>query len=451
MDPFKTWRRDLKKRVDAGQDVAIDLRAGAALIREAGERAGRQAEGDARVLAGLADALEAEDRPPAERAWRSRSDDELALAHGPPRGPPVATVYPRSWAGGGPREGAVLHLVRDVPPLGRPRRGGTARSATARRACPTSRRWASTSSTCRPSTRSARRSARGRTTPSPPSRATSGSPWAIGAAEGGHKAILPELGTLEDFRRFVRTAGEHGIEIALDVAFQSSPDHPYVKEHPEWFRKRPDGTIQYAENPPKKYQDIYPFDFETEDWRELWDELKSVFDFWIGEGVRIFRVDNPHTKPFPFWEWMIARDQEASIPDVLFLSEAFTRPKIMYRLAKLGFTQSYNYFPWRNTALGADRVLHRADADARSRVLPPQPLAQHAGHPHRAAADRRPAGVRAAADPGRHARRQLRHLRPGVRADGAPAARAGERGVPGLGEVPAPRAGTSTGRTACAS
>ncbi len=131
------------------------------------------------------------------------------------------------------------------------------------------------------------------------------------------------------------------------MAFQTSPDHPYVKEHPEWFRKRPDGTIQYAENPPKKYQDIYPFDFETEGWRELWRELKSVFDFWIGQGVKIFRVDNPHTKPFPFWEWAITEIKREH-PDVLFLSEAFTRPKIMYRLAKLGFTQSYNYFPWRN-------------------------------------------------------------------------------------------------------
>jgi starch synthase (maltosyl-transferring) len=146
----------------------------------------------------------------------------------------------------------------------------------------------------------------------------------------------------------VARAGELGIEIALDVAFQASPDHPYVREHPEWFRKRPDGTIQYAENPPKKYQDIYPFDFETDEWKALWQELKSVFDHWIGEGIRIFRVDNPHTKPFAFWEWLIGEIKREH-PEVIFLSEAFTRPKIMYRLAKLGFTQSYNYFPWRNT------------------------------------------------------------------------------------------------------
>ena len=175
-----------------------------------------------------------------------------------------------------------------------------------------------------------------------------GSPWAIGAAEGGHKDILPQLGTLEDFRRLLARARESGIEVALDMAFQCAPDHPYVKEHPSWFKHRPDGTIQYAENPPKKYQDIYPLDFETEDWRALWDELKSIVDFWIVQGVKIFRVDNPHTKAFGFWEWLIEtikRDQ----PDVIFLAEAFTRPRLMHRLAKLGFSQSYTYFTWRNT------------------------------------------------------------------------------------------------------
>jgi starch synthase (maltosyl-transferring) len=175
-----------------------------------------------------------------------------------------------------------------------------------------------------------------------------GSPWAIGSAEGGHKEILRELGTLEDFRHLVAAARELGMEIALDIAFQCAPDHPYVRAHPEWFKHRPDGSVQYAENPPKKYQDIYPFDFETRDFRSLWAELKSIVDFWIEQGVRIFRVDNPHTKPFPFWEWLIGEIQRTS-PDVLFLAEAFTRPKVMYRLAKLGFTQSYTYFTWRNS------------------------------------------------------------------------------------------------------
>jgi starch synthase (maltosyl-transferring) len=175
-----------------------------------------------------------------------------------------------------------------------------------------------------------------------------GSPWAIGSAEGGHKSIHPQLGTLEDFRHLLAKAGERGIEIALDIAFQCTPDHPYVREHPEWFLKRPDGSIQYAENPPKKYQDIYPFWFETPDYKALWVELKSIFEYWIAQGVRIFRVDNPHTKSLAFWEWVIAEIKRTQ-PDVIFLAEAFTRPKVMYRLAKAGFTQSYNYFPWRNS------------------------------------------------------------------------------------------------------
>ncbi|HEX6230297.1 MAG TPA: alpha-amylase family glycosyl hydrolase, partial [Actinomycetota bacterium] len=175
-----------------------------------------------------------------------------------------------------------------------------------------------------------------------------GSPWAIGSDEGGHTAVHPELGTLADFERLVAAAARHGIEVAIDVAFQCAPDHPWVREHPEWFRLRPDGAVQYAENPPKRYEDIYPLDFETADWKALWEALLEVVRFWIARGVRIFRVDNPHTKPFAFWEWAIG-EVKREHPDVIFLSEAFTRPKVMYRLAKLGFTQSYTYFAWRNT------------------------------------------------------------------------------------------------------
>jgi starch synthase (maltosyl-transferring) len=175
-----------------------------------------------------------------------------------------------------------------------------------------------------------------------------GSPWAIGAKEGGHKALHPELGSFADFDALVKAAKSRGIEIALDIAFQCSPDHPYVKSHPEWFRWRPDGTVQYAENPPKKYQDIYPFEFESAAWKSLWEELESVFEFWIGHGVTVFRVDNPHTKPFEFWEWCI-RQLKQKHPEVIFLSEAFTRPRIMHKLSKLGFSQSYTYFAWRNT------------------------------------------------------------------------------------------------------
>jgi starch synthase (maltosyl-transferring) len=175
-----------------------------------------------------------------------------------------------------------------------------------------------------------------------------GSPWAIGAAEGGHTDILPELGTLDDFKHLLEAARTHGLELALDIAFQCSPDHPWVKSHPDWFLHRPDGTIQYAENPPKKYQDIYPLNFESSNWRGLWDALRNVFEFWIDHGVRVFRVDNPHTKALPFWEWCITEIQKTA-PDVLFLAEAFTRPHVMYSLAKAGYSQGYTYFTWRQT------------------------------------------------------------------------------------------------------
>lgn len=175
-----------------------------------------------------------------------------------------------------------------------------------------------------------------------------GSPWAIGSFDGGHKEIEKKLGNIESFESFVNAAAELKIDIAIDIAYQCSPDHPYVKEHPEWFITRPDGTIQFAENSPKKYEDIVPFNFESDYWNALWHELKSVVEFWIGKGITIFRVDNPHSKPFPFWEWLISEVKQ-KWPDVIFLAEAFTRPKVMYRLAKAGFTQSYTYFTWRNS------------------------------------------------------------------------------------------------------
>ena len=175
-----------------------------------------------------------------------------------------------------------------------------------------------------------------------------GSPWAIGSPEGGHKSIHSQLGTLKDFNHFIETVRKQNMEVALDLAFQCSPDHSYVRKNPQWFRHRPDGSIKYAENPPKKYQDIYPLDFECEDWRNLWNELRDVVLFWIQNGVYIFRVDNPHTKAFRFWEWLIAKVREKH-PKTIFLSEAFTRPKVMRYLAKVGFSQSYTYFTWRNT------------------------------------------------------------------------------------------------------
>ncbi|MEM9664223.1 MAG: alpha-1,4-glucan--maltose-1-phosphate maltosyltransferase [Bacteroidota bacterium] len=180
-----------------------------------------------------------------------------------------------------------------------------------------------------------------------------GSPWAIGGdrgdgTRGGHKAVHPELGGPEAFDRFVAAATEQGLQVALDIAFQTSPDHPYIADHPDWFKQRPDGTIRYAENPPKKYQDVHPIDFESGDWKALWKELRSVFEHWIDRGVTVFRVDNPHTKPLAFWAWCLGT-LRAKHPELIFLSEAFTKPKMMQTLAKLGFNNSYTYFAWRNT------------------------------------------------------------------------------------------------------
>jgi starch synthase (maltosyl-transferring) len=174
-----------------------------------------------------------------------------------------------------------------------------------------------------------------------------GSPWAIGGPEGGHDAINPELGTMAEFESMVAAAQRLGLDVALDFAIQASPDHPWLAEHPEWFNRRPDGTLKYAENPPKRYQDIYNLNFDSESWRELWDALLEVVRFWVGKGVRAFRVDNPHTKPVPFWEWLIAEVRKEH-PDVIFLAEAFTRPAMMSTLAKAGFSQSYTYFTWKN-------------------------------------------------------------------------------------------------------
>ncbi len=207
---------------------------------------------------------------------------------------------------------------------------------------------ASTSSTCRRSTRSAAPTARAATTRCSRRRRTPGSPWAIGDETGGHDAVHAELGTIDDLRRLTRVASEHGIDIALDFAIQASADHPWLREHPEWFHRRPDGTLKYAENPPKRYQDIYNVNWESPDWQGLWQALLDVMLQWVDCGVKVFRVDNPHTKPFAFWEWLIeqvhARDR-----DVVFLAEAFTRRAVMRHLGKIGFSQSYTYFTWKNS------------------------------------------------------------------------------------------------------
>jgi glycosidase len=226
---------------------------------------------------------------------------------------------------------------------------------------------------------------------------------------GGHKDVEPALGTLEDFDWLQQEIRARGMEVALDFAINCSPDHPYVHEHPDWFYKRPDGTIKYAENPPKKYEDIYPLNFRCEDWRALWDEMVSIIIFWAERGVRIIRVDNPHTKPVPFWEYMIARVHDR-FPDVVFLSEAFTKPKMMKALAKAGFTQSYTYFTWRNTKAEVRRILHGAHADGNAGLFPRQSVAEHAGYSAVPPADRRPAGVHDARSVSGDAVECLRHL-----------------------------------------
>jgi len=345
IDAFRTWRRDMKKWLDAGQDVSVELEIGARLVAAAAKRA---TGADARALARWAKAL----RRPADPAAAGRRalDDALAalmdryadrrLAAHLPRELEIVVererarfsawyeLFPRSCSPEAGRHGTFRDVIDRLPyvagmgfdilylppihPIGIRHRKGPNNQVV-----------------CRPG--------------------DPGSPWAIGSAEGGHTAFHPQLGTREDFRRLVAAARRHGLELALDIAFQCSPDHPWVKRHPDWFRKRPDGTIQYAENPPKKYQDIYPLDFDSADWSSLWREGLEVFRFWLGEGVRVFRVDNPHTKAFAFWEWLI-REIQREHPDAIFLAEAFTRPKVMYRLAKLGFSQSYTYFAWRHTA-----------------------------------------------------------------------------------------------------
>jgi starch synthase (maltosyl-transferring) len=340
IDHFQTWSRDLAKRIEAGQEVSVDLLIGSEMVEQASERA----EGaDRASLNQYAAALRS-----ATGADQALSSD-LAHLMACYSGRRFATTYDRSSPVVVDRERARFSTWYELFPRSwspEPGQHGTFRDVEA--VLP---RLASMGfdvlylPPIHPIGRSFRKGRNNNVIAEPDA---VGSPWAIGSEEGGHTAIHAELGTLDDFRRLVIRARELGIDLALDIAFQASPDHPYVTEHPEWFRGRPDGSIQYAENPPKKYQDIYPFDFGSGNWRELWEELKEVVRFWAGQGVRIFRVDNPHTKPFRFWEWLIA-EIKRDYPEAIFLAEAFTRPKVMYYLAKLGFSQSYSYFAWRDT------------------------------------------------------------------------------------------------------
>ena len=348
IDHYKSWRGDLVKRINAGQDVSVDLAIGAALVKGAASRAtvadaetlrdwaGRFGQNDNATLdershLALDEAMAALTMSYPQRAHSTVYARELSVAVDPVLAQTGAwyELFPRSCPGKAGAHGTFRDVEAHLPhvaemgfdvlylppihPIGQAFRKG-------RNNIPT----------CEPG--------------------EPGSPWGIGGAEGGHQAIHPELGTLDDFRRLVQTARGLKLEIALDMAWQCSPDHPWVRDHPLWFNHRPDGTIQYAENPPKKYQDIYPINFETDDWIALWQELKGVVLYWVEQGVRVFRVDNPHTKALPFWEWMIGGIRQ-SRPDVIFLAEAFTRPRVMEGLSKMGFNQSYNYFPWRNSKL----------------------------------------------------------------------------------------------------
>jgi starch synthase (maltosyl-transferring) len=345
-DRFLSWTRDLGKKFDAGQDLSVDILVGVQLLEAAAKRTNSA---DGKLLSRWAAELRSlgkQSMPQAVEKALSAPLRELMVRHADRRRATMFykdlvvivdrqkarfsswyEMFPRSSASEAGRHGTFADCEKRLPyvagmgfdvlylppihPIGEINRKGKNNSENA-------------------------------------GPDDVGSPWAIGSKQGGHTAIHPQLGTPEDLKRLLARAKELGLEVALDLAFQCTPDHPYVKEHREWFRIRPDGTVQYAENPPKEYQDIYPLDFDTEQSSELWEELRNVTLYWIERGIRVFRVDNPHTKPFAFWEWLIT-DIKSRHPDVLFLAEAFTRPKVMYELAKLGFTQSYTYFAWRNT------------------------------------------------------------------------------------------------------
>jgi starch synthase (maltosyl-transferring) len=341
LDRFGSWQRDLAKRIEAEQPIDVDLEIGSRLLQAAAAQTdGAERVALDRAIRRFADPLTGGEHalsPELAELMRRVADRDLAAELATPlqvvvdreraRFSSWYELFPRSAGAEGvhgtfadvearlPYVAAMGFDVLYLPPIhpiGRVHRKGP-----------------NNAEACKPG--------------------DVGSPWAIGSREGGHTAIHPALGTLAELDHLVEQAAAHGLELALDIAFQCAPDHPWVREHPEWFRHRPDGSIQYAENPPKRYQDIYPLEFECEEWPALWAALRDVVRFWIGHGIRIFRVDNPHTKPLPFWEWLIT-EIKAEHPETIFLAEAFTRPKVMNRLAKAGFSQSYTYFTWRTTA-----------------------------------------------------------------------------------------------------
>ena len=343
-DEYGSWLRDLRLRYDAGQNIEVEIEEGALMAEKRAATSSLPA-GDRKALGMLASNLRA--GLPGERLLRAELPESVDL---------MARTADRSRATfSGPlplwvdRELAGFSAWYEMFPRseGVSRgRSGTLRSAAKRLPAIAEMGFDIVYlPPVHPIGTTARKGPNNTETAGPHD---VGSPWAIGSREGGHTALHADLGSFADFDAFVAEARRAGLEVALDYALQCSPDHPWVSEHPEWFRHRPDGSIRYAENPPKRYQDIFPINFDTPDWRNLWEALHDIVTFWIGHGVRIFRVDNPHTKPLAFWEWLIGRVQQ-SHPDIIFLAEAFTRPAMMQRLAKIGFTQSYTYFTWRNS------------------------------------------------------------------------------------------------------
>jgi starch synthase (maltosyl-transferring) len=344
-DRFLTWSRDIVKKLEAKQDLSVDILIGVQLIEAAAQRASRKDRGFLATRAEEIKRLAVRDMPGAVKMALNPELQALMIQIADRR---RATTYSRELAIVVDREKARFSAWYEMFPRScsmQPGEPGTLQD------CANRLNYVAAMGFdvvyLPPIHPIGRVNRKGKNNAEKAAPEDVGSPWAIGSSEGGHKAIDPKLGTLEDFKGLLARAKQLELEVALDLAYQNAPDHPYVKEHKEWFRLRPDGSVQYAENPPKKYQDIFPLDFETDQSQALWEELRSVVLYWIEQGVRIFRVDNPHTKPFDFWEWLIA-DIKARYPDVLFLAEAFTRPKLMYGLAKLGFTESYTYFAWRN-------------------------------------------------------------------------------------------------------
>ncbi|MGC4057823.1 MAG: DUF3416 domain-containing protein [Chitinophagaceae bacterium] len=342
-DAFRSWQKGLMKKWEAGQDINVEIRNGIAIVQERSEQLKGSNRKDLQRWINEMGAAAG-----VEQQLRLIHDTQLSAIMLQPELTDIPCTECKTYLLEADRQRALFSTWYELFPrsAGAEGKHGTFKDVAA--LIPSIRHMGFDVLYLPPVHPIGREKRKGKNNALVATESDPGSPWAIGAREGGHKSLHPELGSMKDFKQLVKTAVKHDMEIALDIALQCAPDHPYVKEHPEWFRWRADGTVQHAENPPKKYEDILPFDFESEAWESLWEELKSIFLFWIDAGVKIFRVDNPHTKSFYFWQWLI-REIKNEHPDVLFLAEAFTRPRLMEQLAKAGFSQSYTYFTWRNT------------------------------------------------------------------------------------------------------